>query len=70
MAAMHPGSSPGSALGYTAGVIKPSRAVLAVLVGVMLAWGVGEAHLLASSQEQGINCNRFWLGVSKGGSLR
>ena len=59
MAAMYPGSSPGSVLGCTAGVIKPSRAVLAVLVGVMLVWGTGEAHLLASCQEQGINCNRF-----------
>ena len=56
---MHPGSSPGSALGCTAGVIKPSRAVLGVLVGVMLAWGTGEADLLASCQEQGINCNHF-----------
>ena len=56
---MYPGSSPGSALGCTAGVIKPSRAVLGVLVGVMLAWGAGEADLLASCQEQGINCNRF-----------
>ena len=59
MAAMHPGGSPGSALGYTASVIKPSKAVLAVLVGVMLAWGTGKVHLLAGSQEQGINCNRF-----------
>ena len=56
---MYPGSSPGSALGCTASIIKPSRAVFAVLVGVMLAWGTGEAHFLASSQEQGINCNRF-----------
>ena len=56
---MYPGSSPGSALGCTAGVIKPSRAVLGVLVGVMLMWGVGKADLLASCQEQGINCNRF-----------
>ena len=68
--AMHPGGSPGSALGYTAGVIKPSRVVLAVLVGVMLAWGVGEAHLLAGCQEQGINCICFCLGISKGGGLR
>ena len=37
MVAVHPGGSPGSALGCTAGVIKPGRVVLAVLVGVMLA---------------------------------
>ena len=59
MVVMHLGGSPGSMLGYTAGVIKPSRAVLVVLAGVMLAWGVGEAHLLAGSQEQGINCSCF-----------
>ena len=47
MVAMHLGGSPGSALGYIAGVIKPSRAVFAVLVGVMLVWGADEAHLLA-----------------------
>ena len=51
MVAMHLGSSPGNALSYMAVVIKPSRVVLAVLVGVMPAWGMGEAHLLAGSQE-------------------
>ena len=56
MVAMHPGGSPGSMLGYTAGIIKPSRAVLAVMVGVMLAWSAGKALLLAGSLEQGINC--------------
>ena len=70
MAAMHLGGSPGSVLGYMAGVIRPSRVVLAVLLGVMLVWGADEAHLLAGSQDQGINYNRFQLGISKGGNLR
>ena len=56
---MYPGSSPGSALGCTASIIKPSRAVFAVLVRFMLVCGTGEAHFLASGQKQSINCNRF-----------
>ena len=55
--AMHLGGSLGSVLGCTAGVVKPGRVVLTVLFGVMLAWGLGEAHLLAGYKEQSINCS-------------
>ena len=39
---MLPGSSPGSTLSNPAGVIKPGRTVLVVLVGVVWAWGSGQ----------------------------
>ena len=45
--AMLPASSPGSVLGYPAGIIKPVRAVLTVLVGVVGLWGPSKAHLIA-----------------------
>ena len=38
MVAMLLGGSLGGTLGYMAGVIKPGKAVLAVLVGVVQAW--------------------------------
>ena len=59
MVAMLPDSSPGSTLGYVAGAIKPGRAVLAVLVGVVQAGGAGESHLLTSLKEQSIDSSRF-----------
>ena len=58
------GSSPGSTLGNPAGVIKPGRVVLTVLVRVVQAWGLGEAHLLTSLKEQGIHSSHFLLGVT------
>ena len=59
MTAMLLGSSPGGTLGYAAGVIKPGRAVLAVLVGVVQAGGAGESHLLTSLKEQSIDSSCF-----------
>ena len=59
MAAMLPGSGPGGALGYLAGVIKPDGVVLAVLVGFVQAGGAGESHLLTSLKEQSIDSTRF-----------
>ena len=59
MTAMLPGSSPGGTLGYAAGVIKPGRAVLAVLVGVVQVGGAGESHLLTSLKEQSIDSSCF-----------
>ena len=69
MAAMLPGSSPGGTLGNPAGVIKPGRAVLMVLVRVVQAWGSGEAHLLTSLKEQGIYSSCFLLGVTTANGL-
>ena len=69
IAAMLVGSSPGSTLGNPAGVIKPGRAVLIVLVRVVQAWGSGEAHLLTSLKEQGIHSSRFLLGVTVANGL-
>ena len=66
---MHPGSSPGSTLSNPAGVIKPGRMVLVVLVGVVLARGLGESHLLTGCKEQGINSSRLSLGVTKAGGF-
>ena len=59
MTAMLPGSSPGGTLGYAAGVIKPGRAVLAVLVGVVQAGSAGQSHLLTSLKEQSIHSSCF-----------
>ena len=67
MAAILLGSSPGGMLGYATGVIKPCRAVLAVLVGVVQAGGAGESHLLTSLKEQSINSSYFQLGVTASG---
>ena len=63
------GSSPGSMLSNPAGVIKPGRMVLVVLVGVVWVWGSGESHLLTGCKEQGINSSRLSLGVTKAGGL-
>ena len=46
--AMLSGGSPGSTLGNLAGVIKPSRVVLAVLFGFVQASGMDDSHLLIS----------------------
>ena len=59
MAAMLPASSPGSTLGHPAGIIKPGRAVLAVLVGVVQAGSAGQSHLLTSLKEQSIHSSCF-----------
>ena len=59
MAAMLLACSPGSTLGYPAGVIKPGRAVLAVLVGVVQVGSAGESHLLTSLKEQSIHSSCF-----------
>ena len=66
---MLPGSSPGSMLGNLAGVIKPGRAVLVVLIRVVYMWGSGNSHLLMGCKEQGINSSRLSLGVTKPGGL-
>ena len=42
------GGSPGSTLGYPAGIIKPGKAVLPMLVGVVGAWGLSKDYLMAS----------------------
>ena len=64
MVAMLLGSSPDSMLGNQAGVIEPGGAVLTVLVRVVQAWGLGEAHLLTILKEQGIHSSHFLLGVN------
>ena len=46
-------------LGYPAGVIEPSGAVLMILVGIVQAWGSGESHLLTSLKKQGIHSSHF-----------
>ena len=66
---MLPGSSPGSTLDNPAGVIKPGRVVLVVLVGVVWVWGSGKSYLLTGCKEQGINSSHLSLGVTKAGSL-
>ena len=66
---MGPGSSPGSMLSNPAGVIKPGRTVLVVLVGVVWARGSGESHLLTGCKEQGINSSCLSLRVTKAGGL-
>ena len=66
---MRPGSSPGSTLSNPAGVIKPGRTVLVVLVGIVLVRGSGESHLLTGCKEQGINSSRLSLGVTKAGGF-
>ena len=54
-------------LGNPAGV-KPGKAVLVVLVGVVQAWGLGESHLLTGLKEQGIHSSRFQLEVTMANS--
>ena len=66
---IRPGSSPGSMLSNLAGVIKPGRTVLVVLVGVVLARGSGDSLLLAGCKEQGINSSCLSLGVTKAGGF-
>ena len=66
---MLPGSSPGGTLGNPAGVIKPGRVVLMVLVRVVQVWGLGEAHLPTSLKEQGIYSSCFLLGVTTANGL-
>ena len=66
---MCPGSSPGSTLSNPAGVIKPGRMVLVVLVGVVSAQGSGKSHLLTGCKEQGINSSHLSLGVTKAGGF-
>ena len=63
------GGGPGGALRYLAGIIKPGREVIAVLVWVVQAWGPGESHLLICCKEQGINGSCFWLGATMAGGL-
>ena len=69
MAAMLLGSSPGGMLGNPAGVIKPGRVVLMVLVRVVQVWGSGEAHLLTSLKEQGIHSSCFLMGATAANGL-
>ena len=64
-----PGGFPGGMLGYPAGVIKPSGAVLVVLVGVVQEGGSDESHLLISLKDQSIHSSCFQMGVNTAGSL-
>ena len=66
---MLPGSGPVSMLGKLAGIIKPGRAVLAVLFWVVWPWGLGKSHLLTGCKEQGINSKSLSLRVAEVGGL-
>ena len=69
IASMLLGGSLGGVLGYPVGVIKPGGVVLAVLVGVVGAQGLAEAHLLIGCKKQDINRSRLKLGLTVAGGL-
>ena len=52
MAVIILGGSPGGVPSYQVGIIKAGGVVLAVLVGVVHAWGLCKSHLLTGCEEQ------------------